>query len=326
MSAHTEAEGRGYLQRFVDYMQYERRYSEHTVQGYLEDVEYFFEAKFPGKSLDEAVQLTGRGEVREWMADMVQQGQAEATVNRRISGLRYFFRYLQREGLVLHNPTTGLARLRLPKRLPVYLRQAEAERLFDEVNYGAGWQGHRDRLLLLLLYTLGLRRSEAAALSWRDFSKGFTSVRVRGKGNKDRVLPVTDELARQLEAYGREVAEEFGDGALRGVVFLSDRGEALGVARIYQKVREFLGQVTTQKYRGPHVLRHSFATHMLEDGADILSIKELLGHSSLSSTQVYTHVDAETMRAAYVKAHPHAQVRNEGRAEGKFNKVGGTER
>lgn len=317
MSARIEADGSGYLQRFVDYMQYERRYSEHTVQGYREDVVYFFEAKFPEMPLDEAVQLTERGDVREWMADMVQQGQAVATVNRRVSGLRYFFRYLQREGVVPRNPTTGLARLRVPKRLPVHLRQAEAERLFDEVNYGEGWQGRRDRLLLLLLYTLGLRRSEAAELSWRDFSKGFTTVRVRGKGNKDRVLPVTDELSRQLEAYGREVAAEFGAGALRGEVFLSDQGEALGVARIYQKVREYLGLVTTQKYRGPHVLRHSFATHMLEDGADILSIKELLGHSSLSSTQVYTHVDAETMRAAYARAHPHARARGEGRPEGK---------
>lgn len=306
-----EADGGGWLRRFTDYMQYDRRYSAHTVQGYREDVFSFFATRFPEMPIEEAMVLAARGDVREWMADMVQQGHAEATVNRRVSGLRYFYRYLEREGVVNRNPTAGIRRLREPRRLPVSLRQEEAERLFAEVDYGTGWQARRDRLLLLLLYTLGLRRSEAAELRWQDFSKGFTTVRVRGKGDKDRVLPVTDELSRLLEVYGREVSAEFGDAVYRGVVFLSDDGEALGVARIYQKVKDYLGVVTTQSYRGPHVLRHSFATHMLEDGADILSIKELLGHSSLSSTQVYTHVDAETMRAAYAKAHPHARKRSQ---------------
>lgn len=315
MGERSDGDGRGWLQRFVDYMQYERHYSRHTVEGYREDTTTFFAAQFPGVPIDEAMQLAGRGDVREWMAGMVSQGQAVATVNRRVSGLRYFYRYAQREGVAQHDPTSGLTRLRVPKRLPVYLRQEEAERLFAEVDYGDGWPGRRDRLLLLMLYTLGLRRGEAAELRWRDFSKGFTTVRVHGKGDKDRMLPVTEELSRLLEGYQRDVVAEFGGAVLRGVVFLSDEGDELGVARIYQKARRYLGAVTTQKYRGPHVLRHSFATHMLEDGADILSIKELLGHSSLSSTQVYTHVDAETMRAAYVKAHPHARGRGAGRSE-----------
>lgn len=308
MSVQREAVGSGWVQKFSDYLRYERRYSEHTVRSYEGDVESFLAAQFPGVTEDDALQSASRGAVREWMAAMVQEGLASTTVNRRLAGLRYFFRYLQREGVVKVNPTLGLTRLREPKRLPVSLRQAEAERLFSEVDYGEGWQGKRDRLLLLLLYSLGLRRSEAAALCWNDLSKGYTTVRVRGKGDKDRVLPVTDELAEALGEYGRAVAAEFGSAVYRGVVFLADGGEALGDGRIYEKVKAYLGQVTTQSYRGPHVLRHSFATHMLEDGADILSIKELLGHSSLSSTQVYTHVDAETMRAAYVHAHPHARA------------------
>lgn len=317
MSGLQDGGGRDFLAQFCDYMLYERCYSAHTVRGYARDVTSFFASQFPGLPLGEAVLLASRDNVREWLAEMLADGRATTTANRRLAGLRFFFRYMQREGVVSHNPASGLTRLREPRRLPTYLRQEEAERLFSEVDYGDGWQGRRDRLLLLLLYTLGLRRSEAAELRWGDFSRGFSSVRVRGKGDKDRVLPVTEELAEQLASYGRLVSAALGTSVFRGVVFLSDDGgEALGDARIYQKVKDYLGRVTTQAYRGPHVLRHSFATHMLEDGADILSIKELLGHSSLSSTQVYTHVDAEAMRAAYMKAHPHARDERRNKKKG----------
>jgi len=301
-----------WLRRFEMYLRFERRYSDYTVTGYVGDVSSFHAYQNSGERECGDIALTSRECVREWLADMTRSGLAVTTINRRLEGVRYFFRYLQREGAVQQNPTCGISRLREPRRLPSYLRKDEAERLFENVDYGEGWRGVRDRFLLLLLYSLGLRRSEAAELRWQDFSKGYTSVRVRGKGDKDRVLPLTDELTRLACEYGVAVESEFGGASRRGYVFLSDEGGALGVNRIYRAVRSYLGCVTTLAYRGPHVLRHSFATHMLEDGADILSIKELLGHASLSSTQVYTHVDAETMRSVYVKAHPRARALKDG--------------
>ena len=204
-----------WLRRFEMYLRFERRYSGYTVTGYVGDVSSFHAYQNSGERECVDIALTSRECVRGWLADMTRSGLAVPTINRRLEGVRYFFRYLQREGAVQQNPTCGISRLREPRRLPSYLRKDEAERLFENVDYGEGWRGVRDRFLLLLLYSLGLRRSEAAELRWQDFSKGYTSVRVRGKGDKDRVLPLTDELIRLACEYGVAVESAFGGASRR---------------------------------------------------------------------------------------------------------------
>lgn len=292
------------LGRFETYLRYERRYSEHTVAAYVTDVREFFSSLPMGEVEFSAL---SRSDVAEWMSSRIAQGCKPTTVNRGLSALRYYFRFLRREGLIVDDPTYHAQSLRVPKRLPTVLTEKETAHLFDQVVYPEGWQGQRDRLILLLLYTLGVRRSELLTLTWGDFSSGYREVRVLGKGRKERLLPVLPEASELLSSYRAAVYGEFTALPRDGHVILDDHGQPMKVARLYRLVRDYLGQVTTQSYRGPHVLRHSFATHMLEEGADILTIKRLLGHSSLRSTQVYTHVDASLLRKEYQQAHPHAQ-------------------
>lgn len=290
--------------RFEAYLRYERRYSEHTVVAYVTDVREFFSTLRDDGSMSSTVL---RGDVVEWMSERVARGCKPTTVNRGLSALRYYFRFLRREGFQEDDPTYHVQSLRVPERLPTVLTEAEAARLFDQVTYPAGWLGLRDRLILLLLYTLGVRRSELLALAWRDFSTGYQQVRILGKGRKERFLPVLPEAAQLLGRYREATRVEFAAQSWDAPVILDDQGAPMEVPQLYRLVRDYLGQVTTMRYRGPHVLRHSFATHMLQEGADILTIQRLLGHSSLHSTQVYTHVDASLLRREYQQAHPHAR-------------------
>ncbi len=290
--------------RFEAYLRYERRYSEHTVVAYVTDVREFFSTLRDDGSMSSTVL---RGDVVEWMSERVVRGCKPTTVNRGLSALRYYFRFLRREGLQEDDPTYHVQSLRVPERLPTVLTEAEAARLFDQVTYPAGWLGLRDRLILLLLYTLGVRRGELLALAWRDFSTGYQQVRILGKGRKERFLPVLPEAAQLLGRYREATRAEFAAQSWDAPVILDDQGAPMKVPQLYRLVRDYLGQVTTMRYRGPHVLRHSFATHMLQEGADILTIQRLLGHSSLHSTQVYTHVDASLLRKEYQQAHPHAR-------------------
>lgn len=294
------------LTSYVDFLRYERRYSEHTVAAYRLDVEHFFQMQRPGVAISSCVETITRDDVREWVSQQVESDCEPRSINRRLAGVRYFFRYLRQQGILTHDPSHGVMRVRVSKRLPSVLQPREAERLLEESNFPTGWEGTRDRLLLLMLYTLGLRRGEAAGLQWSDLSSGYTQLRVRGKGDKDRTLPVLREVSHTLALYLQQVRAAFGSGVESGALFLSSSGAPLSGRQIYDIVHHYISLVTTQQHRGPHVLRHSFATHMLAGGADIVSIKELLGHSSLDTTQIYTHVDPETLRAAYWRAHPHA--------------------
>lgn len=295
------------LSRFVDFLRYDRNYSTNTVVGYERDVSSFFSYLGEGESVESLYAAVRPRDVRLYVSELMGGGYAARSINRALSSLRLFFRFLQQMGFREDNPTSGVPRVKESKRLPTFLRTSETERLFDRKNFPEGWQGQRDWVLLLLIYTLGLRRSEVVALRWCDFDRHQRVLRVRGKGDKDRVLPVTSELLDSLSAYRMMAEGEFGiTVADEDVVLLTDSGAAASGGFIYRTVRRYLSLVTTSTYRGPHVLRHTFATHMLEGGADIVSIKDLLGHASLSTTQVYTHTDAEMLKSAYMKAHPRA--------------------
>jgi len=268
-------------------------------------VDFFSAELSPEKPIDaELCAQVTRRDVRIWVASLMRKGHAATTAKRRLSGLQNFFRFLERRGVVQSNPIAGVARPAAKRRLPTSLREEEVERLFGEVQFPEGWEGIRDRVLLLTLYELGLRRSEASALRWSDYDRATGTVRVRGKGDRDRVLPVLHELGQTLDALADAERAEF--GRLGNWVFRTESGEALTGGKIYGLVRGYLGLVTSSLHRGPHVLRHTFATHLLNGGADIVSIRDLLGHKSLQTTQIYTHTDIEMLKRAYQSAHPHA--------------------
>ena len=293
------------LGRYADYLRYERNYSPRTVEGYCGDVEFFFTELYPEKPIDaELCAQVSRRDVRIWVASLMRKGLAATTAKRRLSGLQNFFRFLERRGVVQSNPIAGVARPAAKRRLPTSLREEEVERLFGEVQFPEGWEGVRDRVLLLSLYELGLRRSEASALRWSDYDRATGTVRVHGKGDRDRVLPVLRERGLALEELASAERDTF--GRVGNWVFRTASGEALTGAKIYELVRGYLGLVTSSLHRGPHVLRHTFATHLLNGGADIVSIRDLLGHKSLQTTQIYTHTDIEMLKRAYKSAHPHA--------------------
>lgn len=303
---------RSIMESYRDYLRYERNYSERTVEAYVADVEGFFAECYPGEDIGAVAAGVTLRDVRLYLGSEMEKGRSARTVSRRLSSLRSFFAHQQLRGLRADNPVSGVVRPRAPKRLPSYLREQEAVRLFDRELYEEGWPGERSRTLLLAIYALGLRRAEVIALRWGDFDLSHGLLRVRGKGDKDRVLPVTDELIHELAAYRVATEAEFARTLGPGdAVFLHTNGEPINDHQVYAIASRYIGLVSTSRERGPHVLRHSFATHMLEGGADIVSIKELLGHSSLMTTQVYTHTDAALLKRVYKSAHPHAEKNRE---------------
>ena len=292
------------VEAFLRYIRGEKNYSSNTVMSYKNDLAQFQDycereaGGFDPLLVDAAI-------VRAWMTALVESGEAVSTVRRKVCALRSFFRYLKREGKIAGNPLTLVAMPRAEKKLPVYVREGQMECLIDDIPFGDDFDGVRDRLMLVMLYTTGMRRSELVGVADADVDFHGMTIRVTGKGNKQRLIPFGRELADMMQAYlacrSREV------GKVDGSAFLvRQSGEALYVGMVYRKVKHYLALVTSISKKSPHVLRHTFATAMLADGADLTAVKELLGHSSLSSTEVYTHVSPREILLNYNRAHPRA--------------------
>ena len=294
------------LMQFAEFLTYERCYSPLTQQAYVNDVQRFLDQAFPGEDVGVASRQADDRDVRRWVMSMVEAGHEPASVNRRLSSLSYYFRYLCQVGERVTNPVSTVPRQRAARRLPSYIPEEDMAHLLDELEYPAGIEGQRDRLMLLALYTLGLRRAELVGLRWSDFDFPAMMVRVRGKGNKERLLPVTHELRGELESYRRVLESELGVRG-DGNVFRDNNGAPVSGSFVYSTVRSYLSRLPRATHHNPHTIRHSFATHLLRRGADIVTIKDLLGHASLQTTQIYTHVDVDQLLAAYREAHPHAQ-------------------
>jgi integrase/recombinase XerC len=229
------------------------------------------------------------------------------TIARKLSTVRSFFRFLHREGRVAANPARQVKAPRQGRELPGYLTRREMTRLFELAagkSARAGWRGARDRALVELLYTAGLRLSEAHSLSTADLDLDDRRVKVQGKGNKERVVPVGRQAELALRAYGSERAGQFGPPGPSDPLFLSDRGTRLSRRQIQRIVTGFIALVAEESDLSTHSVRHSFATHLLDEGADLMAIKELLGHASLSTTQVYAHTSRERLKQVYRAAHP----------------------
>jgi len=290
------------IQPFLDFLKFEKRYSRHTVISYETDLISFFDYVAIQYGETPLEQL-GHIYIRGWLASLKDAGQSAKTINRKISTLKSFFKFCLRSGIVSQTPMAKVISPKAEKRLPQFVEARDMATLFDHVEFPDDWQGRTDRLLLLVFYQTGMRLSEVISLKDSQVSVSTGTLKVLGKGNKERLIPVAPQLADAITAYQQERRQQFAGAAS---LFCDANGKALAPRKVYASVRRYLSLVTTIDKRSPHVLRHSFATHLMNNGADLNAVKELLGHSSLAATQVYTHNTIEKLKDVYRKAHPKA--------------------
>jgi len=291
------------IDQFLNYLRYERNASPQTVQTYeesLREFESYIAFREDGLSLG----TVDTDLIRDWMESLMDRGNNASTINKKLSALRSFFRFALKRGLVEKDPAHALAGLKKSKPLPQFLREGEMDRLLDGMEWGEDYKDVRARTLLLLLYETGLRRSELAGLNDGDIDFGACQLKVTGKRNKQRIVPFGAELAEALKGYMDVRNEQLRlDG---DALFLNDKGHRMTGQQVYAIVRKHLTGATSLKKRSPHVLRHTFATAMLNNGAGLESIKNLLGHESVSTTEIYAHTTFEQLKRVYKEAHPRA--------------------
>lgn len=288
---------------FLDYLRYERNYSDDTVKAYGEDIRQFQE--FGG----EDVGLQSPSEVvvdvvREWMIHLMNLGYATTSVNRKLSSLRSYYKYLLRKGEVKVDSLRKITGPKNKKKLPVFVKESEMNRLLDDEDFGEGFEGCRDHLVIAMFYATGMRLSELIGLDDGDVDFAASVIKVTGKRNKQRLIPFGEELRVEMEAYVKQRDESV--PVRSGAFFVRKTGERLYPNIVRKIVTRNLSKVVTVKKRSPHVLRHTFATSMLNHEAELGAIKELLGHESLATTEIYTHTTFEELKKVYNQAHPRA--------------------
>jgi integrase/recombinase XerC len=289
---------------FLQYLQIEKRYSPHTVRSYLNDLDQFYSFLL-SMELPANPALVTSHDIRAWIVSMLENGYTTVSVHRKISCLRVFYRYLRKEGIIKSDP---LEKVVLPKRkktLPVFVEEEAMVNLLDNTGFSEDFAGIRDRTIIEMLYLTGMRRSELIGLRNIDVDLAEGSVKVTGKRNKQRIIPLVKPFLKRLEEY-INVRNGFYVPENTGWFFITDKGNKLYDKYVYNIVNSYLAMVTTIEKKSPHILRHTFATHMLNHGADLNSIKELLGHANLSATQIYTHNTFEKLKKIYKQAHPRA--------------------
>jgi len=291
---------------FLEHIRYEKRLSHHTLTAYGNDLEQlgtFLKDEFGTEDPSAATHLHLRG----WIVSLVEKGLDKTSVNRKIATLRAYFGYLTRRKLIALDPTLKIQALKTSKKLPVYVEEKPMETLLDEVAFPDDFAGLRDRLVLELLYGTGIRLAELVGLQTSDVNLYERTITVLGKRNKHRLVPLTANLFELVQHYLKAKETELGAGADPVCLIVSDQGNKAYPVLIQRIVKKYLTVVTTLEKKSPHVLRHTFATHLLNRGADLNAIKDLLGHSSLAATQIYTHNSIETLKKAYDQAHPKAK-------------------
>lgn len=290
---------------FFAYIRFEKRFSEHTITAYESDLAQFqdFLQTTYEVSKDEDILHT---HIRAWIVALLDQKVGARSINRKLSTLKSYFQFLVKRTVLAQNPMDKVIAPKVGKRLPVFIPQDRLEFLFEQVEFGTDYKGIRDRTMLELLYQTGMRRSELMNLTYQDIDLEQLTIKILGKGNKERLVPISHKLSRTLQEYMTVRSTHF-PNELFNVLFLTEKGKKLYPKKVYSIVNHYLSMVTTEEQRSPHVLRHSFATHLSNNGADLNAIKELLGHSSLAATQVYTHNSIERLKQIYQQAHPKAK-------------------
>jgi integrase/recombinase XerC len=295
-----------YISTFLDYMEHEKRCSPHTLRSYGVDLISF--QKHLEKYQSDPDEICNQPKIiRSWLVDMMDSGIGTRSVNRKISTLKSFYKYLLRHGHIESNPMNKVLSPKSPHKLPGFVEKDGMNELLDHVEFGEDFRGVRNKLIIDCLYQTGIRLSELTGLKDSDIDMYDLSVRVIGKRNKERIVPITVTLKNAFEHYIQLRNQEFSfTGEKEGYFFLTDKARKLYPKFVYRIVHSYLELVTTLERKSPHILRHTFATHMLNSGADLNAIKELLGHANLAATQVYTHNTFEKLKKAYKQAHPRA--------------------
>jgi integrase/recombinase XerC len=287
---------------FLDYLKYEKRYSRHTVIAYQNDLEQFFQFQVSQFDAPELSTLTG-SMVRSWLAEIKEDKISSKSINRKISSLKSFFKYQLKTGVLLKSPMGTIIAPKISKRLPMFVEQIDMDNLFKHQQFSDDWQGRTERLVILLFYSTGMRLSELIHLKESQLDAAYNQIKVLGKGNKERIIPISKELIDQLQNYINEKPQKLVNVSN---LFITQKGNPLQPKSVYTFVKKSLSEVTTIQKKSPHILRHSFATHLMNNGADLNAVKELLGHSSLAATQIYTHNTIEKLKEVFNKAHPKA--------------------
>ena len=292
------------INQFLNYLRYERNSSPQTVQTYEESLREF-ESYISLRDSRLSLQAVDADLIRDWMESLMDKGNSASTINKKLSALRSFYRFSLKRRLVETDPAYGITGPKKSKPLPQFLRESEMDRLLDQLEWSDNYKDVRARTILILFYESGLRRSELTGLNDADIDFGSMQLKVTGKRNKQRIVPFGQELADVLSQYLAIRQEQFGhceDGAL----FLSDKGKRMTGDQVYMIVHKYLKLVSSLKKCSPHVLRHTFATAMLNNGAGLESIKKLLGHESVDTTEIYAHTTFEQLKRIYKEAHPRA--------------------
>lgn len=300
-----------WIRIFVDYLRFERNLSEKTIEAYQADLEAFkqfcenLNSELSWKTIDSDV-------IRDWEVSMMNNGNSASSVNRRLSALRSFYRFLLRRKMVTIDPAHNLRGPKKEKSLPYYIRESEINLLLDnEKFFSDDFDGQRDRMIMLMFYSTGVRLSELVGLNLSDVDLDQMQVKVTGKRNKQRIIPYGDEMGDAIRAYldlRNQFLTTMSKAAEERAFFVDSRnGNRIHPSKVQVLVKKYLSLVTTQRKRSPHVLRHSFATSMLNHHADLQSVKELLGHESLSTTEIYTHTSFDELKEMYKQAHPRAK-------------------
>ena len=285
---------------FLNYLRFEKRYSQHTIISYQTDLEQFLNfliADFDGPRLENI----NAPMVRTWLASLKEEKLSSKSINRKISTLKSFFKFLMREGMIETTPLSVITSPKINKRLPVYVEEKDIKTLFDYVEFSDDWKGRTEKLVLKLFYNTGMRVSELINIKACQLDASYNHIKVLGKGNKERIIPINKDLVIALQQYMNDKPANNAEN-----IFVNAKGKSLYARQVYNFVKKNLALVTTVNKKSPHILRHSFATHLTNNGADLNAVKELLGHSSLAATQVYTHNSIGKLKEVFKKAHPKA--------------------
>lgn len=290
---------------FISFLENEKRASPHTVLAYRKDLETFMDFLSTAFEIEHAEEAS-HAEIRAWMVDLIEEGHSVATVNRKMATLRSFYKFLLKSEIIRRDPTFKIQSLKKGRQLPAFIQEKEMLDLLCEANFELNFEGQRDRMVLEILYLTGMRLSELVGLRWAAVDLGNAQIKVLGKGKKYRIIPISMRLQKNIILYKKVFEETFSliDGNDYFIVKLNREG--VYPMMIYRIVRKYLEIFVQTTKKSPHLMRHTFATHLLNKGADLNAVKDLLGHSSLAATQVYTHNSIEKLKAVYEQAHPKA--------------------
>ncbi|MFA5619872.1 MAG: tyrosine-type recombinase/integrase [Weeksellaceae bacterium] len=293
------------ISKFLEYLSVEKKYAQKTIESYQNDLEDFRRFLLTESTI-KGVSEAEKTDIRNFLMHLSQSGLSERSINRKISVLNTFFKYLLKIGEIELSPTTGIHTLKHYNKVQVPLAEEEIQRLFDTPNlFPDDFIGKRDRMIIDLFYQTGMRRAELIQLKMDDVDLMQRQIRIMGKGGKERLVPIGENLLESITLYIKERKLAYPENSAE--LFLTEKGKAFSDKLVYNIVNHYLSLVSSKQKTSPHILRHSFATHLLNHGADLNSIKALLGHSSLAATQVYTNVNIDQLKTVFNQAHPRSE-------------------